>query len=316
MTLATPPMPVAPGLRVDPTFAEAVVRHVLSAADTRTAESLTAYRRRSEAVYGMDDPVTRDAAFSQLAVSEFERLGLAEPLRRAITERPVVADRVRIILVGDARQRSDEGITWEPGGVHLGIRVDGTRFSDPDDLLAWARHALGHAEDTIDPSFGFTPGWDETAEGRIASGTQARLHRLWDVTVDSRLAADGLLLDASAPRRHSERIGADLPGVTATSVDAVFGLLWDGPRPTFGQLLAWAARPVELVAAACPGVVGQPRPDRCPLCRFPSEDVIAPATEIAALVAVDYPEWRLELGLCGRCTDRYRFAGRLGGGAA
>jgi hypothetical protein len=315
MTLAAPRPHVAPALRVDPTFAEAVVWRVLSAADTRTAEALTAHRRRSEAVYGIDDPVARDAAFSELAVREFERLGLAEPLRRAIAERPAVADRVRIILVGDARGRSEEGITWEPGGVHLGIRLDGAQFGDHDDLLAWARHALGHAEDTIDPSFGFTPGWEETAEGRIASGTQARLHRLWDVTVDSRLATVGLLLDATAPQRHSERIAADLPGVTAESVDAVFGFLWDGPRPTFARLLAWAARPFELVAAACPDVPGLPRPDRCPLCRFPSDDVVPPPNAIATLVTTDYPEWHSGLGLCGRCTDRYRFAGRLGGAA-
>ena len=313
MTLQSPPTPAAPALRVDPAFAEAVVWRVLTVAGTRTADDLAAYRRRSEPVYGLADPAARDAAFTELAVGEFERLALAEPLRRAISERPAVADRVRIVLVGDARGRSDEGITWEPGGVHLGIRIEGDRFRDPDDLLAWARHALGHAQDTLDPTFGFRPGWEGTADSRLAAGTQARLHRLWDVTVDARLAADGLLLDTSAPQRHCERIAADLPGVAADAVDAVFGFLWDGPRPAFGQLLAWAARPIELVAAAAPGEPGLPRPDRCPLCRFPSDDVVPPAEAIAALVAADYPAWRPDLGLCGRCTDRYRFAGRLGG---
>lgn len=315
MTLSTPATPLDPVLRVDPTFAEAVVWRVLSAADPGTADALAAYRRRAEPLYGLDDAVARDAAFSQLAVGEFERLGLPDPLRRAVAERPVVADRVRIILIGDARGRSDEGITWEPDGAHLGIRIDGARFGNPEDVLAWARHALGHAEDTIDPAFGFWPGWEETTDGRIASGTQARLHRLWDVTIDSRLAAAGLLSDGSAPQRHVERVAADLPGIAADSVDTVFGFLWDGPRPTFGQLLTWAARPIELVAAACPGDPGLPRPDRCPLCRFPSDDVVPPPAAIAALVAADYPEWHPDLGLCGRCTDRYRFAGRLGGAA-
>lgn len=314
-THTTHTTPVDRSLRVDPAFAEAVVWRVLSAADTGMADALAAYRRRAEPLYELDDPTARDAAFSQLAVSEFERLGLAEPLGHAISERPAVAGRVRVVLVADARGRADEGITWEPGGAHLGIRIDGARFGEPDDLLDWARHALGHAEDTIDPAFGFRPGWEETAGGRIASGTQARLHRLWDVTVDSRLAAAGLLGDASAPQRHFERLAADLPGVTEDSVDAVFGLLWEGLRPPFGQLLAWAARPRELVAAASPGDPGLPRPDRCPLCRFPSDDVVAPADAVAALVAVDYPAWRPELGLCGRCTDRYHFAGRLGGAA-
>ncbi len=315
MTLLAPRTPADPALRVDPAFAEAVVRLVLTVTGSRTADALAAYRRRADSVYGLADPVGRDAAFAALAVDEFERLALAEPLRRAISERPAVADRVRIVLVGDARGRSDEGVTWEPGGVHLGIRIESDRFGDPDDLLAWARHALGHAEDTLDPAFGFRPGWEETADGRLAAGTQARLHRLWDVTVDARLAAEGLLLDLTAPERHWERLTADLPGAAADSVDAVFGFLWDGPRPAFGQLLAWAARPVELVAVAAPGDPGLLRPDRCPLCRFPSDDVIAPAEAIAALVSADYPAWRPDLGLCGRCTDRYRFAGMLGGAA-
>ena len=133
------------------------------------------------------------------------------------------------------------------------------------------------------------------------------------MTIDSRLAAAGLLPDASAPQRHFERIAADLRGVSASAVDAVFGFLWDRPRPTFGVLLDWAARPVRLVAAACPGDPGLPRPDRCPLCRFPSDDVVAPPEVITSLVETDYPEWHPGLGLCGRCTDRYRFAGRLGG---
>ena len=86
-------------------------------------------------------------------------------------------------------------------------------------------------------------------------------------------------------------------------------------QPTFAQLLAWAARPIELVAATFPGDPGLPRPDRCPLCRFPSDDVGVPAHPIAVLVSADYPDWLPELGLCGRCSDRYRFAGHLGGAA-
>ena len=286
---------------------------MLLTADVAGTGALATYRDRTEPFYELADPIQRDAAFARHAVAEFERLELAVPLVRAIEERPGVADLVRIVLVGSARGHADEGITCEPGGVHLGIRVDGARFIDPEGLLAWARHALGHAEDTLDPAFGFAPGWEETALGRVAAAIQARLHRLWDVSVDGRLAAAGLLPDASVPQRHCERLGADLPGISAETVDVIFGRLWDGSRPTFGQLLAWATRPVELVRAVCPDASRQPRPDRCPLCRFPGDDVASPTAAISALVAVDYPAWRPDLGLCGRCTDRYRFAGRLGG---
>lgn len=313
MTLVASPPAHARAVRVDPAFAEEVVRRVLSAADPTGTGALAVYRDRTEPLYGLTDAVARDTAFARAAVAEFERLELGAPLTRAIDERPAVAELVEVVLVGSARGHTDEGITCEPGGAHLGIRVDGARFIDPEGLLAWARHALGHAEDTLDAAFGFTPGWEETAHGRVAAAIQARLHRLWDVSVDGRLAAAGLLLDASVPQRHCERLGADLPSIPAETVDVIFGRLWDGPRPAFGRLLAWATRPVELVREVCPDASSQPRPDRCPLCRFPGDDVASPNEAISALVAVDYPAWRPDLGLCGRCTDRYRFAGRLGG---
>lgn len=308
-------------LHVDPAFAEAVVWRVLSGAAGRGAgpaqprhDAFAEHRRRADAIYELDGEAARETAFSRLALGEFERLGLSEPFLVAIAERPPVAERVRVVLVGQARGH-DEGVTWEPGGRHLGIRVDGARFADTDGLLPWARHALGHAEDTIDQAFGYRPGWEETAVGRVASGTQTRFHRLWDVTVDGRLAAAGLLYDASVIHDHRNALGADLAGVAPDTIDVVFASLWDGPVPTFTQLLAWAARPIELVAAMVPGDPGLPRPDRCPLCRFPSDDVDIPVHPIAVLVAADYPDWRPELGLCGRCSDRYRFAGRLGGAA-
>jgi hypothetical protein len=64
-----------------------------------------------------------------------------------------------------------------------------------------------------------------------------------------------------------------------------------------------------------PAALRSPRPDRCPLCRFPSDDVVPPPPDIALRVQIDYPDWQAEDGLCGRCTDRYRLAERLGGGS-
>ncbi len=86
----------------------------------------------------------------------------------------------------------------------------------------------------------------------------------------------------------------------------------DGPRPTFTELVAWAADR-NAYASGSVGSRADDRPDRCPLCRFPGDDVVAPSADIAALVGAEYPAWRPADGLCGRCTDRYRFASRLGG---
>ena len=308
-TDAAPPL----SLRVDPALAEAAVERALSGRGPAASEALAANRHRTEPLYAIIDTAEREVAFERLALAEFDALGLAQPILLAVTERPAVATRVRVALLGEARGRLDEGITCEPVGEHLGIRIEASRFEDPAALLAWARHALGHAEDALDPGFGFEPDWDEAGVEWGATASQRRLHRLWDVSIDGRLTVAGRLAAGPALRRHRAAIALDVPGVSDAAIDAVVARLWQGTRPVFHDLLDWAARPVELVRAMAPGEPGLPRPDRCPLCGFPSDDVLPPEARVAALVAADYPSWRPEQGLCGRCTDRYRFAGHLGG---
>jgi hypothetical protein len=311
--MLAPELDRPPVVRVDPALAETAVQRVLSASRPAASVALAANRQRTDAIYPIADAAEREAAFGRLALAEFEALGLAAPIVRAIGEWPLLATQVRIVLLGEARGRLEGGVTAEPGGNHLGIRLEATRFDDPAGLLAWARHTLGHAEDTLDPAFEFVPGWDEAGAGRVGPATQARLHRLWDVSVDARLAADGRLARAPARRRHETVIAADLPGADDRAALAVVARLWDGPRPAFSELLDWAARPGDFLEELCPGQRWLPRPERCPLCGFPSDDVVPPDPPVASHVVADYPEWQPDDGLCGRCTDRYRFAGQLGG---
>lgn len=305
--------PRAIDLRVEPSLAEATVFRALARRDPDATGDLARYRGRAAPLYDLEEPARRDAAFEALALDEFAQLGLAEPLLRALGERSDLSARTRTVLVGEARGRHDEGATCESGGAHLGLRVEAARFDEPNALLAWARHVLGHAADTLDADFGFVPGWEDGPGGRLGPAAQARLHRLWDVSVDGRLAADGRLLDPAAQARHRAAIAADLPGASPRAVDLVVERLRRGPRPAFGQLLAWASRPADLVAQVAPGEHLERGLDRCPLCRFPSDDVRVPDAPLAALVADEYPDWRPEEGLCARCTDRYRFVAQLGG---
>ena len=300
-------------IRIDPALAEVVVFRALSHPELIAPERVAGHRRRIDLLYSSSEPFGRDAAFGRLAVEEFEALDLFRPIRQALAERPALAATVRVVLLGSANGRLEEGVTCEPAGARLGIRVESRRFDDPGSLLAWARHALGHGEDTLDPVFDFDPGWEEAVRRRLGSVTIGRLHRLWDVTVDSHLSKAGRLVAEPALGRHRAAIATDLPGVASPAIGHVVEYLWEGPRPTFPTLRAWAERPLELLRVAAPGEAARLRPDRCPLCGFPSPDVIQPDTRVAALVSAAYPEWCPEDGLCGRCTDRFRFAGCLGG---
>jgi hypothetical protein len=301
-----------PATLVDPALAESAVWTVLCRTAAEHPERVAAHGRRAAPAYAIEDPVGRDAAFGRLALAEFAELDLAGPIRQALDERPALAGRVTTILIGEARGRHDEGVICERGGEHLGIRVEGWRLADPVALLAWARHALGHAEDTLDPAFDFEPGWDEGSSAPVRSAAAARLHRLWDVTVDARLAASGWPAGPAQRAWHRDRLASDLPGVNPAAVDAVLARLWDGPRPTFADLLDWAVRPASLVAAVAPHA-RLLRHDSCPLCGFPSDDVAPPPAAVARQVAIEYPDWRPDDGLCGRCGDRVRLVASLGG---
>lgn len=309
MTATAPPtLPV----RVDPTLAEAVVRRVLVARGSTDPAIVAAHARRAEPIYDIDDERERAAAFEGLALSEFEELGLADLVRASIEARPAVADRLRVVLLGEARGRHDEGVTWEPSGAHLGLRVDPARFDHPDRLGDWARHVLLHAADTLDPGFGFRPGWMERS---LSRPVQQRVHDLWDVTIDSRLHAAGPSGVDALRRGHRARLSAQLPGCPERVIVMLVDRLWHGSRPTFPALVAWASDRDALVTGLSRSGpdTGTGGLDRCPLCRFPGGDIRVPDAPIAALVSREYPDWHPALGLCGRCTDRARFIDRTGG---
>lgn len=303
------PSPARLPIRVDPSFAEALVWRFLTSPEVATLELPAVHADRVEPLYSLAEGQDRDVAFERLALAEFEDFGFGDAIRGAIEERADMASRVRAVLLAEARNRLDEGVTWEPSGRHLGIRLELARFDDHEQLVSWARHVLGHAEDTLDPTFGFELG---RVESSLPAPAQGRFHRLWDVTVDARLAAAGRSHPGGSREAHRERLAADLPGSAASVLDALTDRLWDGPRPTFGELVAWAVDRQSFVeVSAARGA--DDRPDRCPLCRFPGDDVVIPGADIAELVTAEYPAWRPVDGLCGRCTDRYRFAFRLGG---
>lgn len=295
-------------LRVEPSLAETAMTDLLARPDRVSEEDLAAHRVELESLYA-DVPLDgRDAAFGKLALAGFMRFGLAEPILRAIRERPSLVRAVRVVLLGTAAGRLEEGITCEPGGEHLGIRLEPGRLAERAALLGWARHVLGHAEDTLDPDFGFESSWEARVGRGSGAAVRARLHRLWDVSVDARLAASGHLERGPVFERHRAALAADLEGTDRSTVEAVVAHLWSGARPDFATLLSWAQEPLRLVRVVAPDEPGRPIPDRCPLCSFPSRDVLPPEKQVAELVQADYPTWQPELGLCGRCGDRYRLA--------
>jgi hypothetical protein len=306
--------------RVEPAFADALAWRALHGRATGgRPEALRVHHERAAELYEGPAVAARERAFERLAAQELGELDVMVPLAEALAERPALAAAVDVVIVGEAPAPSVEGVTFDPLLRRLGVSVQARRFDDPAALRTWARHALGHTEDVIDPGFAFEPDWDR-ASGR--SRFVERLHALWDVTVDARApsrpdtGADASPMRTDRLRRAHERAIAALWPELAGATPAVVDRLWNGPRPSFPQLRRWAEDPPALaiavgrtISAAPPA---GPQAGVCPLCRFPSAALELPTPALAELVGAEFPGWRPDERLCGRCGDRYRFA-QLGG---
>lgn len=293
-------------LRIDPSFAEALAWRALQRLEALgERDALDVHHRRAADVYTLPGGVLRERAFAALALREITDLRLLAPIADALRERPAVASRADRALVGEADGRAGEGVTCDTAGRSLGLRLTAARFDDPGELFGWCRHALGHAEDTLDPSFGFEPGWDASG---VDAALATRLHALWDVSVDGRAARAARPVPGASPARHEVAIAALLPVAYRSVATSVVERLWSGERPSFAELRDLAADPARLVGAASAVLPA----GRCPLCSFPSGSLVVPEADLAAVIAREYPTWRRETGLCERCLDRYLFAAARG----
>ncbi len=295
-------------IRIDPALAEGLAWRMLTRLEAAGDPApIAEHHRRAAPVYELADQAEREAAFLRLAEREVRELRVLEPVEAALAERPELVERIELLLVGEAQNRAQEGATCDGTRRRIGLRASLVRFDDPIGLRGWARHVFAHAADTLDPAFAYEPGWDEGIE---AAGPAERLHLLWDISLDGRAAREGRA--PGVPRRRHEAAVATLfTALTPDGVGSTVERLWTGARPTFPELRAWAAEPGR-PGARRSAVGGEPWSGRCPLCSFPSHDLVVPDPETTAQVTREYPDWRPELGVCSRCLDRYAFA-RIGG---
>jgi hypothetical protein len=310
-----PPGPGVPLVVLAPDLAEEIAwRAILRAERAGRPEIRARHHERAAAAYAVPPGRLRDRLFARLAADEVEELGLLEPVRTALAEHPAVAEAVEVVLLARATSRGGETVTADRAGRRAGLRALAERFDDPAGLLAWARHALGHLDDSLDPAFGFDPDWERTADGATAE----RLHVLWDASIDGRAARAGRPVFGSSREGCRARLAALLPPGLEPVAAALVDRCWSSERPAFADLRRWAERPPTALGGHpagdrddLPEARGVPAGSllpggRCPLCRFPSSVLHVPDPATATTIADAHPGWRPELGVCERCHDRYR----------
>ncbi len=294
-------------LEFDPQLVEeAVLRAVESAppADRRS------FREERNPLYELPEDETRERSFRRLHGRWFVRLGLADPVRRALADEPSLAAGTSRCLVLPVVKAAQEYADLQPdrrgdGPPTLLLALRVTTLLDPGRLLPFLRRELLHVADMLDPEFGFERELPPLDGSRALENLLRQRYRtLWDATVDGRLQARHHLEPGAAEARRRE-FHRTFPMLAATT-DTWFDHFFDGPRPTHAELVAFATAPGRPSDSAPAG--------RCPLCRMPTpalhSDPGALARPTLTSIHRDFPAWCPDHGICLQCADLYRAAAR------
>ncbi len=318
------PRPPTPGPPVEwePALVEEAVLHAI-----RGHHRERGFWRERDRPYEIEDPDEREIAFRRLHAAWFERLELAAPIQRALSEQPSLAEATGGCLVAAARVRKAEGaeLFVRPAAEGLGererrrvvLRIGPESLSDPGRLLAFLRHELFHIADMLDPRFGYEPHLPPSEAGPAHDRLlRDRYRALWDASIDGRLARLGRA--PAAIRADRLRDFARAFPILGEGTEETFRHFFEGHAGTHGALVAFAAHPGALGHPSLSG----PRPpapgprrspsagERCPLCRFPTHafelNPEALPGEVVAEIQHDFPAWEPAHGLCIQCADLYR----------
>jgi hypothetical protein len=218
----------------EPALVEAAVLEALAG---RPAER--ALHAERDPLYAMADPEAREAAFTALHARWFVGLGLDQPLRDALAERPEIGERCGRGIVVRAPAVRAEGadlLVAPPARPTLLVRLTAQRLGARGRALTLLRRELLHVADMLDPDFGYAP---RMGAGAPAPGWQERYRVLWDASIEGRLVRSGLAPSTARAERLREFTRA-FPAL-GPRVGAAFARFFDGPRCTHAELVAAAS---------------------------------------------------------------------------
>ncbi|MFQ5848380.1 MAG: hypothetical protein ACE5IQ_12010 [Candidatus Methylomirabilales bacterium] len=267
------------------------------------------YHALTDPAYGLA-PSAREEAFRHIHRRLFRRWKLTAPVEAILAEFPEIQEQVTTLWVVGAPTPRDEGADLQVSGqTTASLRLLPRRLLDPRGLQRLLRHELTHLADLLDPTFAYDavaqiPGILPAEEPLI----QDRYRLLWDITVDGRLLRAERETVASREQRRTE-FEAQYRGVPGPLLERTLRRLAEMPRPAHPDLLEMATDPGRALFGTREGTNHVPPGSLCPLCRFPSAQILHGPGQIAMPLAEtirgDFPEWRPELGACERCLERY-----------
>jgi hypothetical protein len=297
-------------VKFDPKLVEDTVFYSQGASDI--APELAKQRDR---IYDVAKPEARDELFRQLYRTWFHRLGLGEPIHRALREQALVTTRVNNCYVLCASHAKQEGaelfVATDPASReiqqrNLRILIRPATLLRTEAVMEFLRHELFHIADMLDPAFAYEPTLPN-AEGGPTYDTLIinRYRVLWDVTIAGRMLRRGWC--AATVRDQELNNFVQAFAMLNAQYEERFQRFFDAAEPRHAELAAFAFAPRAATDnLSNQGVAGT----HCSLCRFPTHAFASePArlgAEVLAAINEDFPDWTPAKGLCVQCADLYR----------
>jgi hypothetical protein len=275
----------------------------------RARPERAAFHRMRAPLYAVEPPEVRDAAFERAHLDWFRRLGLVEPVSRAVGEQSDALRSVGRFLMLPARRTRDQAaelFVAADGGRTIVVAIRPEVLADARATLALLRRELLHVADMLDPEFRYEPRLPEQPAGPVHDRIlQDRYRVLWSCSVEGRLAALGRIDFGAREGRLAEFRGA-FPAL-GDSAEACFERIFSGPRPDHPGLVALAADPARAAGGPEPA---RRAPGPCSLCGFPTHefepDPAALPREALEAIQSDHTGWDPGRPVCRQCADLYR----------
>jgi len=268
-----------------------------------------------ERIYDVADLEQREERFRDLYGRWFERLGLGQPIHRALREQPIVTAQVNSCYVLCASHAKQEGAelfvatdpvstTIQRRNLRLLIRPESLLKAEP--ALEFLRHEMFHIADMLDPAFAYEPTLPKAEGGPTYDNLITNRYRaLWDVTIAGRMLRHGWCAPSVRDQALNDFHHA-FP-MLDDGCEELFARFFDAQQPRHQELAAFAFDPRAATDTLSNQAVAG---TNCSLCRFPTHAFVADAatlgSDVLAAIKEDFPDWTPIKGLCAQCADLYR----------
>ncbi|MFQ5686220.1 MAG: hypothetical protein ACE5GV_06115 [Candidatus Scalindua sp.] len=278
------------------------------------------YHEKRDAIYDMEEE-RRPRKFRELDNDLFNRLGCDVYIKEVFDEYTDIKEKIESVHVRRATTKQNEGSNVVDEGRKVIIRLYPEIFIEgSNEIRRVIRHELMHVSDMMDEKFDYNVN-EEFSNSPMEERIMRDRYRLfWDISVDGRLTNKGLETPVSREERKRE-FDSFFSKIPEGSRDMIFSKMWDAEEPMTHNRMVELSKDTNKVLALAAGSrsadelieetkkLGPLPGTTCTLCGFPSFDWVEEAArdeDIVKILKEDFPDWKLQDGVCSRCAEYYK----------